>query len=301
MRFVDIRNDVAFHKIFGNANKTITLISFLNAVMNLEGLHKIVSVTIENPFLYPIVTGGKLSVLDIRATDQEGRKFIVEMQVADKEGFLKRAQYYASRDFSIQIDRGDDYPLLKPTFFIGILDFEVTQGKSYYSQHKTIDIETGEHLLQEVQYFFIELPKFQKNQSELENLMDKWTYFLKNVTNLEVIPDNVDDEGLKIAYLEADKHAWTKNELLAYDDAAVRERDLIQEKLFILNKAHKEGLEKGLEEGMEKGMEKGAEKKEIEAILGFHQIGISIENISQALKISIEKVRETIENNSPNT
>ncbi len=32
MKFVDVKNDVAFHKIFGNGNKTEALISFLNAV-----------------------------------------------------------------------------------------------------------------------------------------------------------------------------------------------------------------------------------------------------------------------------
>jgi len=36
MQFVDVKNDIAFRKIFGNENKKIILISFLNAVMKLE-------------------------------------------------------------------------------------------------------------------------------------------------------------------------------------------------------------------------------------------------------------------------
>lgn len=31
VKFVDVKNDVALHKIFGNAHKSVTLISFLNA------------------------------------------------------------------------------------------------------------------------------------------------------------------------------------------------------------------------------------------------------------------------------
>ena len=31
VKFVDVKDDVAFHKIFGNAHKSVTLISFLNA------------------------------------------------------------------------------------------------------------------------------------------------------------------------------------------------------------------------------------------------------------------------------
>ena len=36
MKFVDVKNDVAFRKIFGNENKKVILISFLNAVLGLE-------------------------------------------------------------------------------------------------------------------------------------------------------------------------------------------------------------------------------------------------------------------------
>lgn len=35
MKFVDIKNDIAFRKIFGNENKQEILISFLNAVLEL--------------------------------------------------------------------------------------------------------------------------------------------------------------------------------------------------------------------------------------------------------------------------
>lgn len=72
MKFVDVKNDVTFHRIFGNANKTITLISFLNAVLQLEGGSRIVWVKIENPYQFPLTTGGKISIIDISATDQLG-------------------------------------------------------------------------------------------------------------------------------------------------------------------------------------------------------------------------------------
>ena len=37
MKFVDVKNNVAFRKIFGNENKTTILIYFLNAVLKLTG------------------------------------------------------------------------------------------------------------------------------------------------------------------------------------------------------------------------------------------------------------------------
>ncbi len=46
MQFADIKNDIAFRKIFGNENKTEILISFLNAVLKLEGNKQIMWVEI---------------------------------------------------------------------------------------------------------------------------------------------------------------------------------------------------------------------------------------------------------------
>ena len=57
MRFVDIKNDVAFRKIFGNKKKTKCLISFLNAVLELEGSNQVVRVTMIDPYRLPVIKG----------------------------------------------------------------------------------------------------------------------------------------------------------------------------------------------------------------------------------------------------
>ncbi len=282
MKFVDVKNDVAFHRIFGNANKTVALISFLNAVMHLEGQDRISWVKIENPYQFPLTTGGKISILDINATDQMGRKFVVEMQVADKEGFAKRTQFYTAREYGTQIETGDDYPLLRPTHFVGILNFNFTKNTNYYSHHATIDLETGEHLLKDVQYFFIELLKFRKTIHDLVTLMDKWTYFIKNAENLEMMPSDIKDEGLQTAYAEADKHNWSPIELKAYIQAGVRDADMVQERIFAENL------------GKEKGKEIGKEEKEVEMVLKPYKKGKTVEEISEFLDISLERLTQII-------
>ncbi len=304
MKFVDVKNDVAFHKIFGNANKTVTLISFLNAVLFTDGSNHVVTATVENPYLFPPVPSGKTSILDVKATDQDGRKFIVELQVADLEGFDKRVQYYVSRDYSTQINRGDDYPLLRPTYFIGILDFDFTQNPNYFSTHQTMDTETGENLLKDVKYFFIELKKFDKKEDELVTMVDKWTYFIKNAKNLEVIPSNVDDEGLKTAYLDADQQTWTKAERDAYDDFGIYLTDIKQRELFLLKQGMKRGIEEGMKEGIKEGIKEGKEEgkkegageKEIELILEMEKEGFSISQIAKVTKKSEAEVQEIIAN-----
>jgi predicted transposase/invertase (TIGR01784 family) len=280
MKFVDVKNDVAFHKVFGSAHKTITLISFLNAVLLLEGEERIVSVVIENPYLFPPSHAGKSVVLDVRATDHLGRHFIVEVQVADKEGFEKRTRFYMFRNYTIQMGKGANSKMLRPTYLIGILDFSLTLNPHYYSHHQTIDTATGEFLLKDIQYFFIELPKFKKKLHELTTMMDKWTFFIKNAENLDIIPENVEDEGLRAAYQQANEHTWSAAELNAYFDAEMRDIDHVEERA----KAKIEGKIEGKIE------------KEKEAILGLHKIGVPLEKIAEGLRITIEYAKNVIDN-----
>ncbi len=225
MKFVDVKNDIAFRKIFGSENRKEVLISFLNAVLMLQNEKKIVSVEILTPYQLPNLKGGKVTIVDVKAKDHTGKTYIVEMQVAEADGFNKRVLYYAAQSYSSQIDRGDLYATLQPVFFIGILDFSVTQNHDYISRHKIIDTETGEHFVKDIEFTFIELPKFQKQEQQLTSIIDQWVYFIKNSESLAMMPESVHDEGLKSAYWDADRHNWTKQELESYNYVLMREQD----------------------------------------------------------------------------
>ena len=272
MKFVDVKNDVAFRKIFGNENKKIILISFLNAVLGLEGQKRVREVTLLNPFQLPRIAGEKSSIIDVRATNEKGATFIVEMQVAEPAGFDKRVLYYSSKDYAGQINSGDDYPLLRPVYFIGILNFDYFLGENYLSSHSIIDEATGENEFKDLKFRFIELKKFNKKVHELKSITDKWTFFIKYAEDLEVMPDNVDDEGLKEAYEEAAQHNWTREAFDAYIYAGIREQD-------------------------EKGRIELAEKRRIERVVRqLHQNNIPLSIIAISVELSEEEVSGIIEN-----
>ncbi len=236
MQFADIKNDIAFRKIFGNENKTEILISFLNAVLKLEGNKLIIWVEILNPYQLPRIAGSKTTILDLRAKDQAGNSYIVEMQVTDKKGLDKRITYYSAKGYASQLDASEDYYKLKPVIFIGILNFEYMQGSNYLSRHLILDAATHEHKLKDLEFTFIELPKFNKTEQELQTMVEKWIFFIKNAENLNVIPASVNDKGLQSAYQEADRHTWSKEELEEYEYARMRETDEVAEKLFVIEK-----------------------------------------------------------------
>lgn len=67
-------------------------------------------------------------------------------------------------------------------------------------------LKTGERIIKDMDFYFIELPKLKKEFHELNNVTDKWIYFIKEAKNLDVIPDNIEDNGLQEAYLYANKN-----------------------------------------------------------------------------------------------
>jgi len=62
MNFADPKNDVAFRKIFGNENKKVILISFLNSVLDLKNGYKIVDLTFKDSYQLPKISSLKSSI-----------------------------------------------------------------------------------------------------------------------------------------------------------------------------------------------------------------------------------------------
>ncbi|EMJ91627.1 PD-(D/E)XK nuclease family transposase domain protein, partial [Leptospira alstonii serovar Sichuan str. 79601] len=66
----------------------------LNDVIFTNQEHQIREITILNPELSGELPNDKRSYLDIRAKDETGRNFHVEIQVAHENSFVKRSLYY---------------------------------------------------------------------------------------------------------------------------------------------------------------------------------------------------------------
>ena len=123
MRFLNPKTDFAFKKIFGSDDSQDILISLLNAILELHSPNLITEVTILDPCLSPKVKGMKESYLDLQVKDQRDRKYIVEMQVLNIDGFEKRVLYNACKAYVNQISEGDDYPLLRNVIAVSFTDF----------------------------------------------------------------------------------------------------------------------------------------------------------------------------------
>jgi predicted transposase/invertase (TIGR01784 family) len=245
LKFVDPKTDIAFKKIFGNdAHKNI-LIEFLNEILELDS--PIESVTINNAYQVPRLKGLKETTLDVKATDKLKREFIVEMQVEKETAFAKRAVYYSSKAYSQQLKKAEKYHLLNPVIFLGILDFTMFEHDSVISRHLILNKDTGQHDLKDLEFNFIELPKFTKSESELETVAEKWIYFLQHADDLDRVPENANTPALQEAYEVAAQHTWTAEELDIYEAQEFK----IAVDANVLKTALMDGMNKGIEQGKE--------------------------------------------------
>ena len=185
-KFLDPKNDVAFHRIFGTEKNKDILIHFINDVLELKDGDRIQEVTFLSTIQIPEIAAKKQSIVDVLCKDENGKQIIIEMQVSPQEGFEKRAQYYAAKAYSGQLNKGKEkggrYIDLKAVIFIAIVDNIIFKDKIFYkSDHVILDKESYAHDLQDFSFTFIELPKFKiTNIDQLTNIVEKWCFFFKN-------------------------------------------------------------------------------------------------------------------------
>jgi predicted transposase/invertase (TIGR01784 family) len=120
---INLRNDLIFKYVFASENSQEILISLLNAIFMDSGQQLITDITYMNPFSTREKPDDKSTVLDIRATDADGRQYNIEMQIKQEPQFIERIIFYNSRLFSTQLKQGQSYGDLKKTISIAITDF----------------------------------------------------------------------------------------------------------------------------------------------------------------------------------
>ena len=304
-KFLDPKNDFAFRQVFGQAKNKDILIHFLNDVLDHTHIGQIVGVQFLERVRDPEIAAKKQSIVDIRCTDQKGREYIIEMQVAKQPGFEKRAQYYAAKAYSRQLMPADQYEQLKEVIFIAITDYIVFPKKSAFkSDHIILDQKTQEHDLKDLYFTFIELPKFSKGSSELACGLDYWCYYFKHAP--QTPPEDYErliahSAIIQRAYQALDQYYWSEAELNTYESWLKAERDsqgierqkLLDAEARGIEKGIEKGIEEGIEIGKEKGIEIGKEKGREEGIeVGAEQRNIAIAQSMLSDGESLEKIQK---------
>ncbi|WP_341820663.1 Rpn family recombination-promoting nuclease/putative transposase [Wolbachia endosymbiont (group A) of Myopa testacea] len=284
-KFLDPSNDLCFRKIFGTEKNKNILIHFLNDILGFTEINAIQEVEFLSTIMDPEVASDKQSIVDVLCKDSHGNRYIAEMQLARDKGFEKRAQLYAAKAYSRQLDKSGNYIDLKKVFFIAISNCNLLPEEvGYISTHNIRDIKTNGHYLKDFQFIFIELPKFSKSKVEqLESIVERWCFFFKYAeeTTEEDLKEIAEKAPIiKLAYDELDKFRWNEKDLVAYEE---RIMDLRKEEAI---------LEYRLDLAEEKGIQKGIEKGKIEVVKAMLANNVDVNTIVKFTGLSISEIEE---------
>ena len=241
-KIYNFMSDFVFKYVFGQEKNKKLLICLLNALLSLEKSRKIADVTIINPFNEKEFKVEKLTALDIKATDQDGKRYNIEVQVESFTGYVNRAVYYLTKLHSSQLCEAEEYDKMNKSIGISILGYRLfpelqmahsiyklanIAAESFYDRNlqklnilNTLDmlnILDRLNILDILELHFIELPKIAKKiKFRQETPFEKWLHILKfgelYYDSETPLPEQLEEEeGIKMAIemlraVNADEH-----------------------------------------------------------------------------------------------
>lgn len=295
MKFLDVKTDFAFKKVFGSVNSKDILISFLNSVIEFDGVRKIKDLVIVDPYSIPLLKGMKDTYVDVKAELDDNSRVIIEMQVLNHEGLEKRILYNAAKNYSVQLKKGDAYHLLNPVIALTITDFVLFKNtEELINNFKLIEKKQFIEYSDDIELVFIELPKYHKTEAELDTVRDKWLYFIKNAGSLDYIPSNLNHE-LEKAFNIANEANLSEEEL----ELQHKKKEWIYIQKSSIELAARTGLQQGLEQGLEKGLEQGLMQglmqgesaAKIKMVCNAHKMGLPLHTIGELTDLDEDKIR----------
>ena len=161
----------------------------LNAILRQDLKAPIASVDIRNPHNEKESVDDKLSIVDVKARDDAGKIYQVEIQLLQYADLPSRMLYTWADIYSQQLQSGDQYGELRPTYAIWILDETlIGSDRDYVHAYKLRD-EKGRTFLDHGGIWLLELEKF--NASQVENEEQRWLRFFKDGEQLDenILPE----------------------------------------------------------------------------------------------------------------
>jgi predicted transposase/invertase (TIGR01784 family) len=284
-KYINPFTDFGFKKIFGDsrvdegngrspASKPL-LIDFLNALLPQN--NKIVDLNFKNTEQLGQTDADRKAIYDIYCENENGEKFIVELQKAKQNYFKERTIYYSTFPIREQAEKGEWNYNLKAVYCVGILDFsfddyETEPEKSEVVHTIKLKNQNGKTFYDKLTYIYLEMPNFKKTEADLETRLDKWLYFIKHLEDFQSIPNVFKDEVFTQAFEKAELAKFGQAELDNYEYSL---------KVFRDNKAV---FEYAIETAFDDG--------KIEVARNLKKLGVDIEIISKSTGLTKEEINK---------
>lgn len=281
-KYVNPFTDFGFKKLFGEeANKDL-LMDFLNQL--LAGEETITQLTFLKTERLGLAEADRKAIFDLYCQNEKGEKFIVELQKAKQLYFKDRSLYYATFAIQEQAQAGEWDFNLKTVYMISIMDFsfDETEADRFLHDVRLIETHTLRVFNEKLRFLYLEMPKFNKTEEELQSHFDKWLYVLKNLGRLDRVPLKLKERIFERVFTVAELANYNRDEQRAYQDSLKYYRDL-------KNALDTQFLE-GIQEGREKGREEGRYQEKLTIARQLRQMGLPVEQIIALTQLSEEEI-----------
>lgn len=281
-RYINPYTDFGFKVLFGTEMNKDLLISFVNSL--LKGRESIRDLTYLNTEHLGASEADRRAVFDVYCETESGERILIEMQRGEQQFFKDRSLYYSTFPIREQGRKGEwDYEL-KAVYVIGILNFTFHDEDREYYHHEVqlMDVERKEVFYDKLTFIYLEMPKFNKREEELEGMFDKWLFVLRNLSRLMERPAALQERIFTKLFEAAEIAKFTKEQYDAYEDSLKVYRDWQNTIVTAENKGRIEGRAEGRAEGLAEGRVETARK--------LKQLGATTELIAQATGLSEQEV-----------
>ena len=205
----------------------------------------------------------------MECTDENGERFLVEVQRSEQHDFYDRAVFNSTFSIQRQLREGSRKYGFPPVYFIGIMRFSLhPETERFLFRYSVTEDETGELMTDDLHYIFLEVEKCRPDAKA--SLIERVGYALYHLPELEGRPEGFDEEIFDLLFSSADLHNFAEEDKIKYQNDMTTERDIQNQIDFAMDK----GIEKGREE------ERVKTKRFIEAL---ESKGVPKELIDQAL------------------
>ena len=248
-KYISLLTDFGFKRVFGTEPNKALLIDFLNTL--LPDYHQIQDVTFKNNENLGSTQIDRKAIFDIYCQAESGDFFIVEIQKAKQNFFKDRSVYYSTFPIQEQAEKGDWNYQLSPVYAVGVLDFVFEDDKQEETILHVVELK-DQHckvFYDKLKFIYLELPKFTKTIEQLESHFDKWLFILKNLAQLNNVPQSLQEPIFNQLFEVAEIANFSRSEQDSYQSSLKYYRDLNN----VVNTSWEEGRLEGREEGRREG------------------------------------------------
>ena len=159
-----------------------------------------------------------------------------------------------------------------------MLNFKYEDDELTEHRYRLREATTGKTMTDKLEFVFVEVAKFDKDESELETDLDRWLYILKNLSRLLERPAALRDRIFGRIFDVAEIASLDDNDKKKYITAMNTERDTYNQ------------IEYAREQGMEKGIQQGVARGKTEDAMKMLELGIPVETIAAVTGFSEEEI-----------